>query len=85
MTMAVFAYIVGAIILYVFLYLMYKPLKVLFKLAGLSCLGAASLFLSNFALVFFGLSVGINLITACTAGILGIPGLALLYSLSFIL
>ena len=85
MTLTIFAYIIGSIILYLFLYLLYKPLKLLAKLAALSCLGAVSLMVSNFALGFFGLTVGINIITACLAGFLGIPGLALLYSLSLIL
>ena len=85
MTLTVLAYIVGAVILYFFLYLMYKPLRWLAKIVGFAFIGAALLYICNFALGYFGLSVGVNVITATVAGLLGIPGLALLYVLSYIM
>ena len=85
MTLTIFAYIVGSIILYFFLFLIYKPLKLFVRIACISCLGAVALMMSNFVFGFLGLTVGINVLTACVVGILGFPGLALLYSIAFIL
>ena len=85
MLLTITAYIIGSIILYIFIYLCYKPLSFLFKIACHGIIGIAALIICNFAFGFFGVAVGFNLITAITAGILGLPGVALLYALSFII
>ena len=81
----IISYVIGSIILYTLIYLCYKPLRWVFRIACHSLVGAGGLYLCNLALGWSGLFVGVNVITAVIAGVLGIPGIALLYSLNFIL
>ena len=53
-------------------------MKWICRILGHSVIGFAALFLFNFFGGFFGLSVGLNLLSALTVGLLGIPGFALL-------
>ena len=43
-------------------------------------LGVGSILAINFLLAGFGISVGINAITAVVVGLLGLPGVVLLYA-----
>jgi len=85
MILNITAYIVGSIILYIFIYLCYKPLMFFFKIACHGIIGIAALIICNIICGFFGVAVGFNIITATVAGVLGLPGVALLYALSFII
>jgi len=80
----IFAYVVGAILLIVALILLARPIKWLFKLL-LSCmLGFGGLILFNLLGGLAGLYIGVNIVTAVTAGVLGIPGLALMLFLQYL-
>ena len=48
-------------------------------------LGVAGMLLFNFLLSGFGLSVGINAVTALVVGLLGAPGFLLLYAAQMII
>ncbi|MCL2377012.1 MAG: pro-sigmaK processing inhibitor BofA family protein [Defluviitaleaceae bacterium] len=48
-------------------------------------LGIAAVFVINLTMGGFGLAVGINALTMAVAAILGIPGVIMLYGLTFIL
>jgi uncharacterized membrane protein YeaQ/YmgE (transglycosylase-associated protein family) len=50
-----------------------------------AALGVIGILLFNFVLAGFGLSVGVNAITALTVGILGAPGFVLLYATQLLL
>lgn len=83
--MSVTAYIVGIVVLYVACLFFIKPMKVIFRIL-LNCIfGAVMLWCINFVGGFFGIQMGINPFTAAVAGIMGIPGLALLYVIKIFL
>ena len=54
------------------------PIKIIVKVLINSILGIALLYVINMIGVNWGLHIGINIVTALTVGILGIPGAALL-------
>lgn len=84
MTQTIFAYIVGGILLCVALFFLARPLKMLFKIVISSALGCVGLIIFNFFCGLIGLYIGVNIATATTLGILGLPGLAMLLILQFI-
>jgi pro-sigmaK processing inhibitor BofA len=57
-----------------------RQFKWLLSVARNTSLGIIGILLFNFFLSGFGLSVGINAITALTVGLLGAPGFFLLYA-----
>jgi pro-sigmaK processing inhibitor BofA len=62
-------------------YLLYtRQVKWLMGVAGNAACGVAGLLLFNFAFSGFGLAVGINAVTVLVVGVLGAPGLLLLYA-----
>lgn len=66
--------IIGVVILFIILKLFKWPLKILLN----GIFGVALLYVVNLIGVDFGISIGINWVTALIAGILGIPGVAAL-------
>jgi inhibitor of the pro-sigma K processing machinery len=76
--MVTVAYIFGTIILYIAIFILYKPLKFIFRLAFHAALGCSFIYCTNLLLAYYGLSIGINAITGSIAGIFGVPGLAVL-------
>jgi inhibitor of the pro-sigma K processing machinery len=80
----VFAYIVGVILLFIFGRLLLAPLKTVLKLALNSLLGAAAIFIANWAGGFFGFHMALNIYTAFIVGTLGVPGFLLLTILKII-
>ena len=81
----VISYIVGSLVLYFLIFLCYKPFRWVWRVACHAALGVGALYLCNLALGWCGLFVGVNLVTAIIAGVLGIPGIALLYVVGWIL
>lgn len=45
--------------------------------------GISAIFVANYVLSAYGLFVGINFFTAFIAGLLGIPGVAMMYCLNY--
>lgn len=66
---------VGLIILYLILKLLKLPFKILIN----GILGVVLLYIANLIGANFGITVGINVVTALIAGILGIPGVIALF------
>lgn len=62
---------------------LWGPLRFLSRLGLHFLLGAATIFLVNLAAGWWGCSIGLNLFSAFTVGVLGAPGLALLLALKF--
>lgn len=81
--MSVFLTFGGALIL---IFLLGKallfPLKVLLKISVNSILGAVLLLIINFIGMNFGMMIPVNLVTAITVGILGVPGVIMLMILT---
>jgi inhibitor of the pro-sigma K processing machinery len=84
MVQYVLAYCVGGILAVIALALLARPIKWLFKVLINCALGIAVLVVFNLIGGLFGLYIGVNLATAATVGLLGMPGLALLLMLRII-
>lgn len=78
------AFAFGLLILYLLARILYFPLKWLARLIGNAIIGGIILYIFNFIGGFWGLNIGINVITALIVGILGIPGVVLLLVLQWI-
>ncbi|MCL2372510.1 MAG: pro-sigmaK processing inhibitor BofA family protein [Defluviitaleaceae bacterium] len=66
-------------------YLLYsRQFKWLLSVAKNVILGTGGILAINFALISFGIQVGINALTLIVVGILGLPGLGLLYATRFL-
>ncbi|MBO5505325.1 MAG: pro-sigmaK processing inhibitor BofA family protein [Clostridia bacterium] len=81
---AISAYIIGLAVLFVFWKIFTKPFKWLIRLVVNGILGGLLLYIIN-SIGFAGLTIDINIITSLIAGILGIPGVILLFVLQLIL
>lgn len=79
------AYAFGILLLYIVGYLFLVPVKFLLKLVVNSVLGGLALLVINWIGSFVGLEIPLNLLSAVVVGILGLPGLVLLYLLNLIL
>lgn len=75
---SVIAFIVALILLFIIVKLFSWPLKILFKLIINGVLGALTLLLVNFIGRHFGVTVGINAVTALITGFFGVPGVIFL-------
>ncbi len=74
------AFVVGLIAIYVIGLLLVIPIKIVLKLIVNGLIGGVTLFIVNFIAGLIGLTtVGINPVTAIIAGILGVPGVILLF------
>ena len=81
----IFAYIFGIMMLFLVAKLLLIPIKIVWKLAVNAVIGGLALLLINFIGGFFGLYIPINIITALTTGILGVPGVVMILILQYIL
>ncbi len=78
-SMSIIAALFGIIILYVLCLVFIKPIQFIFRLFINILFGGIMIFAYNFLGGLFGVSIGINLLTSSIAGILGIPGIALIF------
>ena len=74
----ILAYAVGIILLFIVGRLLLVPMKVVLKLVYNGLLGAISLIVINYIGGLINFHIAFNIVTAFTAGILGIPGVILL-------
>ncbi|MCX7571917.1 pro-sigmaK processing inhibitor BofA family protein [Tumebacillus sp. DT12] len=71
--------LVGTVVLiYMVSQFLREPGRALFGLLRGMIVGVVALFLINLVGASFGFHIGLNLVTALTAGILGLPGVAAL-------
>jgi inhibitor of the pro-sigma K processing machinery len=78
------AYAFGILILYVIGYMFLVPFKILLKLVANSLLGGLLIFVINLIGSFWDFYIPLNLISAICVGILGIPGVILVFVLTHI-
>jgi inhibitor of the pro-sigma K processing machinery len=72
--------LLGVILLYIFIKVLFIPIKLFMKLILNTVFGGIALWVFN----LLGGTIGINLVTAAVVGILGIPGFILLVILQYI-
>ena len=72
------------VVMFILLNMLFRPVRAIFALILNTILGWAGLYIFNFLISPLGLAIGINLVSATTVGVLGIPGLILLIVLKFI-
>jgi len=82
---SIMAYTVGIIVLYVFCLIFSKPVKLFAKLCINISFGAVLVYIFNLAGGFLGIKLGLNIFTSSVAGIMGIPGIILLFLLKVFL
>lgn len=71
-------------IIFITAWLIYEPLRLMARLILQGAGGAVIILLFNLFASFWGLSIGLNPVTALIAGIMGIPGLVLLTCLQLV-
>ena len=81
----ILAYACGLIVLYIIAKLLVVPVKIIWKLIVNALVGGITLLLVNFFGGFLGINIGINIVTALVAGILGFPGVVLLIIAQYLL
>lgn len=79
------AYIFGLILLFIIGYFLIIPIKFILRLVINGIIGGIVLLILNFVGGFFGISIGINPITALIVGFLGVPGILLILIVQYIL
>lgn len=78
------AYAFGILALYVIGYIFLVPVKMLMKFVLNSVLGGLLILIINWVGASFGIGIPLNLLTAMGVGILGIPGVILIFLLTTI-
>lgn len=71
----VLAYAAGIMIIFILAWLLIIPAKMIGKLIINALIGGFLLFMFNIFGSFFGIQIGINIVTALVVGFLGVPGL----------
>ena len=79
------AYAVGLVLLFFLIRIFYTPLKFALKLIGNAIAGVLFLLFVNLVGGIVNIQIGINIYTALTVGLLGIPGAALMLILQVVL
>jgi inhibitor of the pro-sigma K processing machinery len=64
---------------------LFVPLRLVLKLLLNGLSGLIMLYIVNYAGAWFGFHIGVNPVTALTAGLLGIPGVVLLAGVKYLL
>lgn len=68
----------GLLVIYMLARLLYLPAKLFLNLLGNTLVGGGLLALFNLLGAYWGLGIGINVLTALLVGLLGVPGIILL-------
>jgi inhibitor of the pro-sigma K processing machinery len=81
----VIAALVLCVVIFILAQIIFKPIKLLWKLIINSVIGIVLLMLVNYGAAHFGFALPINVITVLVAGFLGIPGILLLVCFQLLL
>ncbi|WZL73414.1 pro-sigmaK processing inhibitor BofA family protein [Clostridiaceae bacterium 35-E11] len=81
----ILAYAFGLILLYIVGYILLIPIKWMIKLIYNGVIGGIMLIVLNFVGRFWGVGIAVNPITALVAGILGVPGVILMFILQYLI
>ncbi|MGI6319087.1 MAG: pro-sigmaK processing inhibitor BofA family protein [Dethiobacteria bacterium] len=74
----IIAFFFGVLVLYILAKLLYAPMRIILRFLGNTVTGGLLLALFNMVGSFWGVQIGLNVITAVITGIMGIPGIILL-------
>lgn len=80
----IIAYAFGILLLYVTVRLLAGPMRFTARLAFHTLVGAVLLLTFNLVGGYFGQTLPLNPVTTLVAGVLGVPGVALLVALRFV-
>ena len=81
----ILSFALGLVLLYLIGWLLLVPMRFLWRLIAGGLLGGFMLWIVGQFGFLFGFSIAVNPFTALTAGLLGIPGVALVIALSLLL
>ena len=81
----IIAALLGLFFLIAMVRLFRAPLRLILRLAGNTLLGFLALWIVQLTAGFSGISLGFNLWNALIVGVLGVPGLALLFLVQWVL
>ena len=70
----IIAFFFGVLVLYILAKLLYAPMRIILRFLGNTVTGGLLLALFNMVGSFWGVQIGLNVITAVITGIMGIPG-----------
>ncbi|MEW5785076.1 MAG: pro-sigmaK processing inhibitor BofA family protein [Bacillota bacterium] len=79
------AAVFGLFVIYFLSRAFFRPIKFLLGALLHLVLGGAVIFIYNLAGAFWGLTIGLNVFSALAVGVMGLPGLAMLVALRYIL
>jgi inhibitor of the pro-sigma K processing machinery len=74
----IIAFFFGILVIYILARLLYFPLRIFVRFLVNTVAGGVLLVVFNFAGAFWGIQIGLNVITALIVGLMGIPGIILL-------
>ncbi|MDR3278741.1 MAG: pro-sigmaK processing inhibitor BofA family protein [Oscillospiraceae bacterium] len=77
--------VIAAALALILISILKAPIKLLFKLILNTAVGFLALFAINYAGALFGVHLAVNWVNAVMIGVLGIPGAALVFLLSWAL
>lgn len=77
------AYGFGLLLIYIVARILFLPLKIVWVVLANGVVGGLTLWAANLAGAYFGFHLGLNPVTALAAGVLGLPGFALLVALKY--
>jgi len=72
------AFFFGILVIYLLARVLYFPLRLFFRFLLNAFAGGVLLVIFNFIGAFFGLQIGLNVVTALVVGVMGVPGIVLL-------
>ena len=81
----IIAYALGLVALYIMGWLLLVPFKIILKLFFNAIIGGIALWVLNKVGIGIGLFIPLNIVTALTVGVLGVPGIILILILQWIL
>lgn len=82
--LVIVAYVAGVLFLYALGKMLLIPLRVIFSLIVNAVIGGGVLLVINLIGSYWGFTLGVNPITALIIGFFGVPGIALLIGLRFL-
>lgn len=74
----VLAFFFGVLVIYILARLLYFPMRVFLRFLINALAGGLLLAMFNFFGAFWGVQIGLNVVTALVVGIMGVPGMILL-------
>lgn len=74
----ILAFFFGVLVIYLLARLLYFPLRIFFRFLINTLAGGLLLALFNIIGAFWGVQIGLNVVTALIVGLMGVPGVVLL-------